>query len=275
MNERSALFAAAAALAGCSLLVDLGELGDAGANDALAPDVVLCSKGQGTGGPDLVQADFTCIDSTEVTVAQYNQFLDAGALVDAPARCSWKTSYAPQTDGASGCTPDKTALATRGDYPIACVDWCDAWSFCAWAGKRLCGTLTGSIAPPVTSQSLSGAQWYLACTHTGDYEYPMGATYTTGECNTQGGDGAAPVKSFAKCVGGYPGIYDLAGNVEEWVDSCTDKGDAGDPRTDDCYEEGDGFRGPTSPAGVAQCVNIHSDKRAAMDEVIGFRCCSL
>jgi formylglycine-generating enzyme required for sulfatase activity len=281
MGGRALLAGVAVALAGCSLIVNLGDLGDAGASDVVAPDVgadvVPCLKGQGTAGPTLIQVDIgnVCIDSTEVTVAQYNQFLDAGALVDAPSRCSWNTSYAPQTDGSYGCTPDKTDLATRANYPISCVDWCDAWSFCAWAGKRLCGSTTGGPLLSLTNSSdLQSSQWFIACATYNKNVYPTGATYTTGDCNTQGGDGAVPVASLPKCQGGYPGIYDLAGNLEEWVDSCKDQGDA-DPKSDPCNEEGDTYMGPYAPSGIAQCSNVDYDRRDLMHQVIGFRCCSL
>jgi formylglycine-generating enzyme required for sulfatase activity len=211
MGARALLAGVAIALAGCSLIVDLGDLGEAGASDAsgdvialdAGADAVLCLKGQGTAGPPLIQAGNAnvCIDSTEVTVAQYRQFLDAGALVDAaPSRCSWNASFAPQTDGSAGCTAEKTDLATRGNYPISCVDWCDAWSFCAWAGKRLCGSTTGGPLLSLTGPSdLPSSQWYIACATYKNNLYPTGTTYTTGECNTQGGDGAVPVASLPKC----------------------------------------------------------------------------
>jgi len=35
-----------------------------------------------------------------------------------------------------------------------------------------------------------------------------------------GFENLAPVASFPGCEGFYPGLFDLEGNVAEWVDSC-------------------------------------------------------
>src|SRR5689334_3301919 len=72
----------------------------------------------GDAGPAMVrvgtEADNFCIDSTEVTVAQYAAFTTAkGADTSGqPATCTWNTTYAAAIGGAD-------------DLPIAGVDWCD------------------------------------------------------------------------------------------------------------------------------------------------------
>ena len=60
------------------------------------------------------------IDKTEVTAAQYQRCVEAGA-------CS-----APDTGGY--CT---YGAAGKSDHPVNCVDWNQAVAFCRWAGKRL------------------------------------------------------------------------------------------------------------------------------------------
>ena len=60
------------------------------------------------------------IDKTEVTVAQYQRCVEVGA-------CS-----APDIGGS--CNYGVPGWA---DYPINCVDWNQAVTFCRWAGKRL------------------------------------------------------------------------------------------------------------------------------------------
>jgi len=40
--------------------------------------------------------------------------------------------------------------------PVVCVDWCDAFSYCAWVGKRLCRDGSADELPEVS-------EWRLAC----------------------------------------------------------------------------------------------------------------
>src|SRR5262249_14635225 len=104
------------------------------------------------------------------------------------------------------------------------VDWCDAVAYCAWAGKHLCGHVIASQAlSPTDAADASAAEWYRACSHAGTRTYPypgpeadvcaVGADYG-------GPGGGAPVGSRPGCEGGYPGIFDMSGNVREWVDAC-------------------------------------------------------
>src|SRR5262249_39830790 len=73
-----------------------------------------------------------CIDATEVTNAQYAAFLATNPQTSLqPARCtSWNGTYAGAYVG---------PLTGRDDYPVVGVTWCDAFAYCKWAGKRLCG----------------------------------------------------------------------------------------------------------------------------------------
>jgi formylglycine-generating enzyme required for sulfatase activity len=269
--------AIAASAAGCSLFTNLDALrpdasapGDAQAIDAGA-DVVPCSTGQGSGGPVMIQTSTYCIDSTEVTVAQYSQFLDAGPDVTLPADCSWKTTYVPNTDGGPGCTPTNNDPAAHPNHPISCVDWCDAFAFCAWAGKRLCGTVTGGSLPYYLGATVwSSDEWYLACATTTPTPYPTGATYTTGECNVQGSGTSLVDVGSLPCQGGYAGLFDMAGNVSEWVDSCS----TGAGRGDNCNSEGDNWSGGTKNSSTARCDNYGTASRDYANATLGFRCCS-
>jgi len=94
------------------------------------------------GGPNMVRVPTVdgrsyCIDATEVTQAQYSQFLfvKKGDTSGQEARCTWNMSY--------GVTCGGFDPVARGGYPVVCIDWCDAVAFCSWAGKRLCGKIGG------------------------------------------------------------------------------------------------------------------------------------
>src|SRR5262249_15367268 len=151
------------------------------------------------------------------------KFLDASAGDAAtfrPTICAWNDSLVPQA-----AWPPK---ATELEYPVQGVDWCDAAAFCAWAGKRLCGHVDPKQTLPQSEVAdASAAQWYLACSGGDTYYYPYGPHYEdvcAGGSDYGGPNGVAIVKSRSGCIGGYPGIYDMSGNVSEWVDSCSGPG---------------------------------------------------
>jgi formylglycine-generating enzyme required for sulfatase activity len=60
-----------------------------------------------------------------------------------------------------------------------------------------------------------------ACTRLGQRAHAYGTSFDASACP---GDNVAPhdVGSVATCQGGYDGLFDMNGNVEEWEDACTD-----------------------------------------------------
>jgi formylglycine-generating enzyme required for sulfatase activity len=231
---------------------DSGSKEDASGVDAACP---------GTGGPPAVRVDAGfCVDSTEVTVSEYEVFLDAGVAIGAqPAVCAWNSSYAPSF---------KTGTA---DEPIDYVNWCDAYAFCKWAGKRLCGAIGGGPTPFGSYASASSSQWFNACSQDGAFVYPYGNAYQ-GVCVDKAHDSTIQnVGSSAGCVGGYPGLFDMSGNVWEWEDSCS--GDAG--TTDVCRYRGGSYQ-DTSASGNLECASDSTSTgltRNASRYEIGIRCC--
>jgi hypothetical protein len=253
---------------------DGGETGDAAGTDARSEaDGHTDSGCPIEHGPPMVRAVTTCVDATEVTAAQYLEFLnaDAGAAW-APAGCGWNTSFVPEVETA-GDTYAWPPDPRDSDLPVQYVDWCDAATYCAWAGKNLCGavqaghTLTHAQA---TDPTLS--QWYQACSKNGTQRYPYPGPYAANVCAlgtpSTRVSGAWPVKSFPGCEGGYAGVFDMVGNVQEWIDECQGPG-----KLDDCSVAGDGF--DVSPAGEADdCTAIWGYSRFERRVSIGFRCCA-
>jgi formylglycine-generating enzyme len=240
--------------------------GDSGSVDAAGADAKSADGGGedacgGTAGPVMVPANGYCIDSTEVTNTDYNDFLTAknGDASGQPTYCSWNTSFDLKCAEA----------ATKNLDPVTCVNFCDAYAYCAWAGKRLCGKIGGGAGAIADLTNPAADQWYQACSHAGLRLYPYGSIYMAGVCNEVDFDAGQPVTvgSLPGCVGGYDGLHDMVGNVVEWEDVCN----ATTGSSDSCYIRSGAFDDEGS-----KCNDIGNaaQSRNSADNTKGFRCCS-
>jgi len=246
-----AILAATALVGGCSLFVDAGGLstasesippdGDAIDRDSGSPSPSPNDDGgssidsggdassnpdaadggcPGTAGPTMVRVTDShgtfCIDSTEVTNKQLNAFILSLTRPTPPAVCSFKATYGG-------------AMRADNNLPAVQVDWCDAWMYCAWAGKRLCGSRNGTVIDdlgPANDPKVS--EWFAACSRSGTRQYPYAGALDPDRCNgcqrtSSCSDGGSPVLAvgvLTTCVGGFDGIFDMSGNVAEWEDNC-------------------------------------------------------
>lgn len=220
---------------------------------------VVCPSGV---GPAMVALPLDyCIDSTEVTQAQYRAWLSTNPSTSAQVSlCNWNRSFVPNCNWPP---------ITTADYPVVCVDWCDANAYCANAGKRLCGKMGGGAEEYNEDAS---SQWYEACTSNSTYAYPYGNEYNPVACNGLDASKGATVEvgSMTQChstISDYSGAYDLSGNVWEWVDSCI--GNTGS--SDNCRIRGGGF---VQAASDVTCAAVNNGPRNYFHFLIGFRCCS-
>lgn len=218
-----------------------------------------------------------CVDRTEVTNAQYAAFLATNPSTGTqPAFCSWNTSFQPQNSG-SDCLNASLVFDVMNlpASPVACVDWCDAFAYCRSVGKRLCGAFGGGSVAVASGADATRDEWYSACSKAGTQKFPYGNAYDSAACNMdtyKGGQSTSvTVADATRCVGGYPTLHDMNGNVGEWEDSCT--GTTGD--TDMCSTRGGDYLSfdSTDPAKAGNCLVTPKSVRSRRSSRVGFRCC--
>jgi len=221
------------------------------------PKMVLVDDGKGTR---------FCIDSTEVTNAQYAAFLNTSPKTSGqPTACATNASFSPSDTGSF----ENIAMT---QYPVANVDWCDARAYCAWAGKRLCGHIGGgAVATSDARTDPFASEFMYVCTKASTQLYSYGTSYIPAICNANGGGGQPmPAGVRGGCEGGFPGVFDLVGNVGEWTDDCEAETGPGDScpvnSSSFSYVNGD-------PRTAQRCDHFDPQQRADTFSDLGFRCC--
>jgi serine/threonine protein kinase/formylglycine-generating enzyme required for sulfatase activity len=165
-----------------------------------AGEFIMGGKGDSDEQPiHTVYLDAFYIDETEVTNAQFTQFLNeqgnqeegGGTWLGIEMKACLITESGGQYQPKSG----------YGDHPVIEVSWYGARAYCQWAGKRL----------------PTEAEWEKAARGTDGRTYPWGEGMDCDHAQYRGcGGKTVPVGSKPKGVSPY-GALDMAGNVSEWV----------------------------------------------------------
>ncbi len=162
---------------------------------------------------------------------------------------------------------DDQSKLLQPEFAAMSVSWDEAAAYCKWAGKRL----------------PTEAEWEKAGRGEGKRKYPWGDKFVTNAANVDGSEDGykylAPPGSFEGGRSPY-GLYDMTGNVAEWVADSYDEG----------YYKKSPYRDPKGPeSGDLKVVrggswretehNARLSKRFAAkhwrtDITIGIRCAS-
>jgi formylglycine-generating enzyme required for sulfatase activity len=140
-----------------------------------------------------VLLDAFYIDQFEVTNAQYRACVSDGKCTRANSRNSF--THAGYRDDPA-----------YDNYPVIGVTWDQASAYCGWAGDRL----------------PTEAEWEYAARGPDSLVWPWGDTFDPGKLPAAVSD-VQPVGSYP--AGASPfGVFDMAGNVAEWVADVYDSG---------------------------------------------------
>jgi formylglycine-generating enzyme required for sulfatase activity len=142
-----------------------------------------------------VQVHPFLIDETEVSNAQFKEFLDATGYRPKHSRNflkHWPTGQMPKE---------------MAGHPVVYVDLDDARAYAHWAKKRL----------PTEEE------WHLAAQGTDGRKWPWGDDDPNSERVNLTGHRTMPVRSCSAGRSPY-GCYHMSGNVYEWTESCRSDG---------------------------------------------------
>jgi formylglycine-generating enzyme required for sulfatase activity len=233
-----------------------------------------------------------CIDTTEVSFAQYQVFLDwAGdqfqyhpgntnkyQIGAENSDCSYKDGKAggdhPYRPDDNNWTPYDANRSGLADRPVEGVDWCDAWAYCHHADKELCGDASGAkIDRDDAGVWATETEWYDACHQ---FE-PWPVTPQCYSAVTDAGDVRDSLDVDSGCVGSdTTPLEHMTSNVWEWENNCT-KVAGSDRGLDDCRYRGDPNLGAGNvPSACSWWNNLDATSprnAGGQGDHIGIRCC--
>jgi len=210
--------------------------------------MVLISDGQGRP---------FCIDARLASYGDYASFVAAKGddFTGQPQECRWNDNWGLVTHelkktSAYGyypyCGPPPDHMPP--DQLLRCIDFCDAWAFCSWSGKRLCG-LRGADPGKLTIVDSGGdgldgydkhkevalsqkSELFSVCTQGGTTKFPYGDQYFIGACDECRNGYLEPNEPYIdhnvnlqKCGGSIPPydqVYNLMGASYQWANICSD-----------------------------------------------------
>ncbi len=198
----------------------------------------------------IVTLDGYYIDKYETTNQQYSEFVAAmQGRVRIPPPPYWENGVYAEGEE---------------NFPVHTVHWYAASAYCRWRGKRL----------------PTEAEWEKAARGIDGREYPWGNEYSPDKANNQSNfGGVIAVGSYEEGKSPY-GLYDMAGNVAEWVDDWYKPYPGGEAHKDPKYGErykvirGGGWGGMGHYNLPLYYSTTHREKGLPTDAFrdVGFRC---
>jgi formylglycine-generating enzyme required for sulfatase activity len=153
------------------------------------------------------------IDQNEVTNTAYAEFIKAGGYADQNWWTPAGAKFVQDQKAAGKALPaDHGAGFNNADQPRVGVSWYEAAAYCKWRGGRL----------------PTEAEWEYAARGPASRAYPWGNTFVDANAVFNDNVVTEPAKVGSKVAGrSWVGANDLAGNVQEWVNTAYSEYDAG------------------------------------------------
>ncbi len=275
-----------------------GGVGIAGAGGETGPLSCPAGKGPKMALLPAIDGSYYCMDVRETTRAEYDAFLEANGrdLSGQPKECAWNKSYTPELlypdddRYPSDLCPAEHWNGMRPNQAVSCVDFCDAYAYCEWAGKRLCG-VTGAgkdiykteedqdHKPTIPDRPFLDLEFVNACSQVGKTKYSYGDTYEPGRCMDQQwledrGPESLDVTDTAsrQCNGTiepFDEVYDLSGGVREWQNFCSQDST---PEGLGCFAKGYSLLDERKEPEPCELMGIVSPRSITRSK--GIRCCA-
>lgn len=238
-------------------------------------------------GGELEVASFD-LDIHEVTNRDFRAFVDATGFVTEAEHWGWSLVFHPEAtnnpdeerrvegtpwwlgvDDADWRHPKGPGSEAEPDLPVVHVSWGDAVAFCQWSGKRLPTEAEWDLAAAAGNDGAGQAQYpwgdepapdgrWVANVWQGD-QFPARDEVTDGHAYL------APVGSYSPNA---LGVFDLGGNVWEWVDDWYRPGGAGGEKV---LKGGSWLCAASYCEGYRNANRNHSAPDSGLDNT-GFRC---
>ena len=217
----------------------------------------------------------------EVTKSEYEAFVSESGR-SAPGNCNLYDSWSRKWKPGEGISWREPGFEQSESHPVVCVSWDDAKAYVKWlSGKtneeyRLLSEAeweyAARVGPKTKRNPLTeyfGASW--------GHDKVLDANYRAncyGCISFWGGERTAPVGSFQAI---RFGLYDVHGNVREWVEDCWNPSHAGAPPNGSARTSGDCSRRVVrggswfDEPGFLRAANRERNTAKNRDNIIGFR----
>ena len=186
----------------------------------------------------------------EVTVGQFRRFVTASG---------YRTDAERNTGGNQGCVTyiggdefDLTAgrswrspgYALQDDQPVACVSWNDAQAFIDWLNDETDGNyrLPSEAEWEYAARARSTTKYHFGndesqlCRYANHRDRSVKLVYRNESCSDGVGERTAEVGRYQP---NRYGLYDMHGNLSEWVQDCWNNSYAGAPTDGSAWTSGD------------------------------------
>ncbi len=209
-----------------------------------APDAAELDPATGESPPVAISlARPFYVSSREITVAEFRRYVEATGADPTPGCRVWLDGQWVQEPERSWRDPG-FALPPADDEPVVCVNWDDAHAYADWLAResgrryRLPSEAEweyvargGTSFPRFWGErdSQEGVALSLACDHANVYDSSAVDAYHLPWPNARCSDRAVALAPVAQYQPNAFGVYDIIGNVREWVMDCYTASHAGRP----------------------------------------------